>query len=126
MFMPAKARRIIQFPAHNPHPVYNRRKQPAARRRRWPRFVMLCVVFLYLVWAGSQLVRQEMRMQALEAQYQTLAKRQAALGEQNEALQEELYRVLHDPQFLEQLARRMGMVKPGDTVYVPARPLEER
>lgn len=87
---------------------------------------MLCVVFLYLVWAGSQLVRQEMRMQALEAQYQTLAKRQAALGEQNEALQEELYRVLHDPQFLEQLARRMGMVKPGDTVYVPARPLEER
>lgn len=59
-------------------------------------------------------------MRDLAGRYAELSAKQETLTKQNEVLREQIDRLLHDPGYIEQLAREMGMVKPGDTVYLPA------
>lgn len=80
--------------------------------------ILLCTA-LYLIWAGSQLIRQEMRMRELRQSYDQLLAAQESLQQTNESLQSQIEGLANDPAFLEQLARQMGMVKPKDTIYLP-------
>ncbi len=124
--MPNRARQIIPFPQT---PVKTKAK-PSTRhqaktkttRRRWPVILVCTLLSAYLVCLGIQWVRQELRLRALVAQYEELLGRQQELQAEKELLQQQIDRLLEDPVYLEQLAREMGMVKPGDTIYVPSDP----
>lgn len=117
--MPNRARQIIPFPT-TPNI-----QQPikAPKRKRWPVFLLCSLLSIYLVCAGVQWVRQETRLRALTAQYEDLVGRQQQLQGDNESLQRQIQRLLDDPLYLEQLAREMGMVRPGDTIYLSSDPV---
>lgn len=117
--MPVSAQRIVPFPSR-PKPNANSIQRPRPSRRPWLRAAVLLVTAIYLVWAGSQLVSQELRMRQLRAQYDELAVAQEELQAANDELQRKIESLNSDPDFLEQLARSMGMVKPNDTIYLPA------
>ncbi len=59
-------------------------------------------------------------MRDLAGRYATLTAKHETLTSQNSKLREQIDRLLNDPSYIEQLAREMGMVKPGDTVYIPS------
>ncbi|NLW16764.1 MAG: septum formation initiator family protein [Firmicutes bacterium] len=67
-------------------------------------------------------MRQERRMRILATRYEELLRRQQELQADNERLQGQIQRLLEDPAYLERLAREMGMVKPGDTIYLSSDP----
>ncbi len=118
--MPANAPRIVQFPAAKPGQNQGQIRRPQVERRRpWLRAAILLCTALYLIWAGSQLIRQEVRMRELRQSYERLQAAQESLQQTNESLQSQIEGLANDPEFLEQLARQMGMVKPRDTIYLP-------
>lgn len=117
--MPNRARQIIPFPK-----TPNARPQARTnKRRRWPVILLCSLLSVYLVCAGVQWVRQEIRLRALTTQYEDMLTRQQQLQADNELLQRQIQRLLEDPFYLEQLAREMGMVKPGDTIYLSSDPI---
>ncbi|MGI6359346.1 MAG: FtsB family cell division protein [Bacillota bacterium] len=118
--MPASVPRIIQFPSRRPaaNQAISKRPQPN-RRRPWLRVVVLFCAALYLIWAGSQLFEQEMRMRQLQKTYAELLAAQSALEDANQQAMERIENLQNDPAFLEQLARQMGMIKSTDKVYLP-------
>lgn len=117
--MPNRARQIIPFPKTQE----TRQQAKATKRRRWPVLLLCSLLSIYLVCAGIQWVRQEMRLRALTVQYEEMLGRQQQLQADNELLQQQIQRLLEDPFYLEQLAREMGMVKPGDTIYLSSDPI---
>lgn len=117
--MPASSPRVVQFPSAKPSQSQVKQRRPKAKRRPWLRAVLLLSAALYLVWAGSQLIRQEVRMSELRQSYQQLLAAQESLQETNQSLQRQIESLTNEPAFLEQLARQMGMVKPSDTIYLP-------
>ncbi|HBK86446.1 MAG TPA: hypothetical protein DDZ53_10490 [Firmicutes bacterium] len=117
--MPNKARQIIPFPKT---PIKSTVRPQEKAKRRWPLIFVCTLLVIYLAGAGVQWVRQELRMRALIAQCEELLKQQKELQVENEVLQQQIDRLLNDPVYLEQLAREMGMVKPGDTIYLSIDP----
>lgn len=118
--MSASAPRIVQFPAFGVSRNQGQSKRPQVERRRpWLRVAVLLCAAVYLLWAGSQLIRQEVRMRQLQESYQQLITAQKQLQLTNESLQTQIDGLANDPAYLEQLARQMGMVKPTDTIYLP-------
>lgn len=117
--MPNRARQIIPFPNA---PVKTSVRPQAKPRRRWSLILVCALLSIYLVCSGVQWVRQEIRLRALVAQYEELVRQQQELQAGNELLQQQIDRLRQDPVYLEQLAREMGMVKPGDTIYLSIDP----
>lgn len=120
--MPNKAQQIIPFPKTPVKTKPSTRHQAKNTKRRWPVMLVCAFLSIYLVCAGVQWVRQELRLRALVTQYEELLEQQQGLQADNELLQKQIDRLLGDPVYLEQLAREMGMVKPGDTIYVSSDP----
>jgi len=117
--MQAQQNGVVQFPVQkNRLPTARSRKAP--KKSRLIRLLVVGVLIGYLLWAGTQLAAQERRMRDLAGRYAELSAKQETLIRQNSALEEQIEKLLHDPRYIEQLAREMGMVKPDDTVYVPA------
>lgn len=118
--MPNRARQIIPFPKTEigRPPVKVKAKATVTKRRRWPVLFLCVILTVYLVAAGAQWVRQERRLRDLTAQYEAMLVRQQQLHNHNELMQQQIQRLLEDPVYLEQLAREMGMVRPGDTIYI--------
>lgn len=117
--MPNRARQIIPFPnAHHKAVVRPKR----GKKRRWTLALVCLAMVVFVVCAGAQWVRQESRMRALNVQYEGLLKQQQELQADNELLQQQIDRVLQDPNYLEQLARQMGLVKPDDVIYLTIDP----
>ncbi len=121
--MPNRARQIIPFPntprARTPS---TRRQAKTTTKLRWPVIILCLVLSAYFLCAGVQWVRQERRMRILATRYEELLRRQQELQADNERLQGQIQRLLEDPAYLERLAREMGMVKPGDTIYLSSDP----
>lgn len=117
--MPNRARQIIPFPKV----TTTRQPAKAPKRKRWPVILLCSLLTLYLVGAGVQWARQEVRLRALTAQYEEMLLRQQQLQVSNEMLQQRIQSLLKDPSYLEQLAREMGMVRPGDTIYLLSDPI---
>lgn len=120
--MPNRAQQIIPFPKTPVKTKSSTRHQAKTTKRRWPVILVCGFLSIYLVCAGVQWVRQELRLRALVTQYEELLEQQQGLQADNELLQKQIDRLLGDPVYLEQLAREMGMVKPGDTIYVSSDP----
>jgi cell division protein FtsB len=85
--------------------------RPRRRTRPTPRAVLLVVVVLALLFAGTVPFRtylaQRDQLTRLELQAQLLER-------QNSLLDKQIHQ-LHDPQYLERLARAcLGMVRPGE------------
>lgn len=118
--MPNRARQIIPFPN-----APSKRQQPKTNKRRWPVILLCLCLSAYFLCVGVQWVRQEMRMRALVTRCEELLRRQQQLQADNQLLQEQIQRLLNDPAYLERLAREMGMVKPGDTIYMSTDPKSE-
>jgi len=86
-----------------------------ARLRLTPRAAVLIAIVLLLATATVVPLRQYM---AQQARMDTLERRVDALQEERRQLEHELER-LHDPEYLEELARRcLGMVRPGEISFV--------
>ncbi|NLY54461.1 MAG: septum formation initiator family protein [Firmicutes bacterium] len=114
--MPNRARQIVPFPV-SPGKTSKRPRNKV--KLRWPRLLVFALLLTYFACAGVQWVRQEMRMRALKQQYEALLIEMQRLHADNKLLQQQIERLQNDPTYLEQLAREMGMVKPGDTIYLP-------
>jgi cell division protein FtsB len=85
--------------------------RPRRRARPTPRAVLLVVVILALLFAGTVPFRTYL------AQRDQLARleHQSELLERQNALLDKQIKRLHDPQYLERLARAcLGMVRPGE------------
>ncbi len=61
-------------------------------------------------------------MRQLKESYAELLLAQSELEYANQKILERIDSLRHDPAFLEQLARQMGMVKSNDKVYLPVDP----
>lgn len=73
--------------------------------------VLVCVVLAFAVAPFRAYLEEREQLQALERQAQTLQQQNTVLGRQIARL--------HDPTYLEYLARAcLGMVKPGETEFV--------
>jgi cell division protein FtsL len=74
----------------------------------------MCSYFIYLAVAQqSQLFSIRRESQATQTQLQQLQQTNAALQEERKAL--------HDPKYVEKLAREeLGLVKPGEIPYISA------
>jgi cell division protein FtsB len=121
--MPNRARQIIPFPAAPARPNFSSaRKSKHSKKQKKVVWLVCALLVVFLAAAGTQLVRQEIRMRQLMLQQEELLERQRQLQSNNESLQNQIQRLLDDPTYLEQLARQMGMVKPDDTIYIKADP----
>jgi cell division protein FtsL len=89
---------------------------PRPRLRVTPRAVILAAIVLVLATATIVPLRQYF---AQQARMDTLEQRVDALQQERERLQAQIDK-LHDPEYLEQLARKcLGMVRPGEIAFVP-------
>lgn len=93
------------------------------RRRKLPAYIKLFLMSLgiYLVFSfllGGYQIWQ------LKTQYNALKERQQILLEEQEILKKEL-ESLNDPEIIERIAREsLGMVRPGESIVLPAIPEE--
>lgn len=116
IYVPNRARQIVPFPVT---PGKTSKRPRAKVKLRWPRLLVFALLLIYFVCAGAQWVRQELRVRALKEQYEEMLLQLQNLHADNKQLQQQIERLQNDPNYLEQLAREMGMVKPGDTIYLP-------
>ena len=90
------------------------RAEAAPRARITPRAVILAAVLFVLAIAAAGPVRnfmaQRNEINRLEAQISQLESERASLERELERIQ--------DPEYVEQLARCMGMVRPGEIAFV--------
>lgn len=92
------------------------RKSTKGSRRR--RKLLLLSLLGFLVWSGITFVGQMDHLKAQEAQLEDLQQELATLQQQNEEYQQEVIK-LHDPEYIEQLARREYFLsKPGETLFI--------
>lgn len=125
--MSAQTKRVVPFPQRpSPTPTRTQAKAPAPKDktkvRPGIRFLVISVLTVYLLVAGSALIKQEMRMRDLMGRYRAVEQQQQLLQADNERLRQEIDRLKNDRAYIEQLAREMGMVKPSDVIYLPVTP----
>jgi cell division protein DivIC len=107
-------------------PGRDRRMTKTRRRRRIrpgavPWIIILCVIIL---WIGISFARVEYRNYKLRVKIESLQRELAAVEMRNQQLEEEI-KNWQSPDYVERVAREeLGLVKPGETVYILAQPLE--
>ena len=88
--------------------------RPHRRARPTPRAALLLIVLLALLFAATVPLRTYL---AQRAQFQRLEHQAQVLQYQNGLLDKQIER-LHDPRYLEQMARAcLGMVRPGEVHF---------
>ena len=96
--------------------VFRQKKPPALDARAKIKIIfiviLICLAFLLLNRNGIIRLVQEKREQ------HALIENKTELQEKKAALTEEKERLLHDPEYIEKIAREQyNMVLPGETVY---------
>ncbi len=97
------------------------------RRRRIrpgavPGLIILCVLIL---WIGISFARVQYRNYKLRVEIESLQRELGAIELRNQQLEEEI-KNWQSPEYVERVAREeLGLVKPGETVYILAQPLEK-
>lgn len=96
---------------------------PLTPKKRRPGYLKLFAVVLglYLLFSfivgGYQVWQLKKQIQALENEQKNLLEKQKVLVDEMQSL--------NDPEIIERIAREsLGMVKPGETIIVPAQPDE--
>jgi cell division protein FtsL len=95
--------------------VTARAEAPRSRLRITPRAAVLAAIVLVLATATIVPLRQYL---AQQARMDTLEQRVDTLQRERQQLEAKIDK-LHDPEYLEELARKcLGMVRPGDIAFV--------
>ena len=97
-----------------------KRPRRRVRPKRW--VIILCVLVL---WIGFNFARNAYRNYRLRVEIESLQREIAALELRNKQLEEEIAN-WQSPEYVERAAREeLGLVKPGETVYILAQPAEK-
>ncbi|GGE21752.1 hypothetical protein GCM10011571_24820 [Marinithermofilum abyssi] len=86
---------------------------PGVRRRRR---LWLFLMLAFFVWFGNELYSQSGQIEGQEAALAAKKAEVITLKEKQKQLKDEI-RQLHDKDYLEELARKMGYSKPGEEVF---------
>jgi cell division protein FtsB len=95
-----------------------------AKIRIKPRFFLVVLVLLLLGILASSFIRNYAKIRHLRAEIERIEHEIHVMGLRNGVLLDEIA-LLEDDETVEEIARReLGLVKPGETVYRIADPLE--
>lgn len=94
------------------------------RRKRWkvtPRFFLFLLLLLSL-WIALGFAARYFRIVSLQNQLVRIRREIAAMEARNEELEKQI-EYLQSDEYIEKVAReKLGLVKPGETVYIMAEP----
>ena len=98
------------------------RRQPVVRpwAFRWRRGVNFLLLFATVVLVVDALVGDKGLLESLRArrEAQELSRRVERLRAENERLRAANRRLLEEPSAVEDVARRLGFIRPGETVFI--------
>ncbi|NMB45782.1 MAG: hypothetical protein GX998_05150 [Firmicutes bacterium] len=101
----------------------SRRKQSKEPRKRWritPRFFVFLLCLL-LLWIGAGFIHRYLKIVLLQGKIVRVEREIAAIESRNEVIREQIEEMQSDA-YLEKIAReKLGLIKPGETVYIPMR-----
>jgi cell division protein DivIC len=101
----------------------SRRKESKRPRKRWrvtPRF-FLFVLSLILIWIGVGFASRYLHIVVLQGKIVRVEREVAAIKTRNEAIRQQIEEMQTDT-YIEKVAReKLGLIKPGETVYIPVR-----
>jgi cell division protein DivIC len=101
----------------------SRRKAKPKARKRWkvkPRFFLL-LLSLLLIWVAAGFVNRYVQIAVLRSKIVRVEREISALETRNESVRQQLEEMQADD-YIERAAReKLGLIKPGETVYIPMR-----